>query len=503
MPENIRALIFVLALAVPAFYVNRQIASSVIAPREFVLWRNTWFVATIAAFLSGNFFIFAGIMAMICLYVRAESVAIFFMLLFAVPLVESPIGGFGLFNKLFELSNPRLLVILLLLPMLFATGKPTGRSGRAYATADWLIVGYVLLLFAVSVSAEITQALRQATLLTLDVLIPYFALSRAITGMADIRKALLAFVIGVVPLSLIGVLETLKHWLLYNPIAADWGEAEQTINYLPRGELLRATATAFSPIVFGFIILVAIGCMLALWPSIRSRRFSGIALAILAGGLVAALSRGPWVGTAVLIIVYLALSPNAIANLAKFLVIGGVVLGFLVVSPLGDRVLDFLPFVGSIDSANVDYRQRLFTASISVIERNPWLGNIHFRQEPEMQQLMQGEHIVDVVNTFLNVALRTGLVGLALFLAFFAAILIGLWRVRKFPVIRQAGLAGFPRALMATLIGMMVTMGTVSFIDFIPYVCWSFAGLCVAFIRIAYRERGVVPRAVVVSHVTG
>jgi uncharacterized membrane protein len=45
------------------------------------------------------------------------------------------------------------------------------------------------------------------------------------------------------------------------------------------------------------------------------------------------------------------------------------------------------------------------------------------------------------------------------------------------------------------LVAIMVTIGTVSFIDYMPYVYWSFAGLSVAVIRIAYQERAAVARA--------
>ena len=46
MPENLTALVVVFARAVPAIYIARQLAGSVVANREFTTWRNTWFAAT-------------------------------------------------------------------------------------------------------------------------------------------------------------------------------------------------------------------------------------------------------------------------------------------------------------------------------------------------------------------------------------------------------------------------------------------------------------------------
>ena len=93
------------------------------------------------------------------------------------------------------------------------------------------------------------------------------------------------------------------------------------------------------------------------------------------------------------------------------------------------------------------------------------------------------------------VALNSGMVGLSLFLGFFAAILIGLWQVAKYDAYQKLGLGNCARALAATSpLQDLVTIATVSSIDFIPYVYWSFAGLCVAFIRIAFRQRALVAR---------
>src|SRR5262249_37672527 len=143
MPENVKALIVVLVFAMPAFYVGRQLAASTISSREFTLWRNLWFAATGTAFISGSFFVFAVIMVMICLFVhaaRAASPSLFIILLLAVPLVDLPVGGFGLFNLLIIINNGRLLALVLLLPLVFAVGRSGSRNGAVYAIPDRLIV---------------------------------------------------------------------------------------------------------------------------------------------------------------------------------------------------------------------------------------------------------------------------------------------------------------------------------------------------------------------------
>src|SRR5262249_4057421 len=97
--------------------------------------------------------------------------------------------------------------------------------------------------------------------------------------------------------------------------------------------------------------------------------------------------------------------------------------------------------------------------------------------------------LMDIVNTYLEIAMKSGLVGLGLFVVFFASIILRLRRVLKFPSIKDVNFIAAVRASIAILIGMLVTIATASSIDFIPYVYWSFAGLCVSLIRIAYREQ--------------
>ena len=238
MPENIRALIVVLTLAVPAFYVGSQLAISVISAREFAVWRNVWFAATVAAFLSGNFYVFAAIEIMICLYAnaaRAATVAVFVVLLLAIPLIDLPIGGLGFFNWLLDLNNARLLAIVFLLPLLmFATGRSDRHKRIVFSMPDRMILCYALPLIALNV-ASFAQFARSAAEFSLDVLIPYFAFSRLITNVADLRKVSLAFVIAVLPLSLIGVFESAKGWLLYSSFIYEW-RGDIMMRYLLRAD---------------------------------------------------------------------------------------------------------------------------------------------------------------------------------------------------------------------------------------------------------------------------
>jgi O-antigen ligase len=169
---------------------------------------------------------------------------------------------------------------------------------------------------------------------------------------------------------------------------------------------------------------VASGLYLYLQEDVRSRLQRG--RRAVAGGLYAPLSRGPWVGTAVMIVVFIGTGRKAVKRLMLLALAGVLALPLLAVVPGGQKVLDLLPFIGTVEAENITYRQQLIDNAMIVIQRNPWLGSFDYRSTPEMQSLTQGQGIIDIVNTYIGIALSVGLIGLMLFVCFFAAVLLGI-----------------------------------------------------------------------------
>lgn len=418
-------------------------------------------------------------------------------MLFAAPLVVVQIGGVGSIGNFITLNSARILAVVLLLPLLLATNASRRRTGISYAMPDRIIVCYVILMIILEFrKSEFTHVMRVAVLYTLDVLIPYFALSRTITNVAEFRKVLLAFVIAALPLAVIGVFETVRTWHLYKGAFITLGGDESATDL--RGAMLRASASGMNPVVYGIVIMVAIGSALALRLANVSRDIARAALGVLTVGLVVCLSRGPWVATAALFIAYLITGPNPVRNLSRALLLGGGVGMLLALTPFGAKMLNYLPFVGSGDESSVNYRQKLLENGMLLIEQNPWFGSASFLQTKEMQEMIQGQGIIDVVNVYLYIALYSGLIGLSLFVGFFAAILIGLRRTLVFKSL-PIDIRVCARALIATLLAILTVLGTTASIDFIPYTYWSFAGLCVAFIRIGHATKRTVSKIAVLN----
>jgi O-antigen ligase len=179
-----------------------------------------------------------------------------------------------------------------------------------------------------------------------------------------------------------------------------------------------------------------------------------------------------------------AMAPKASTNLARLAFAAVILGGIAMVTPFGSKIIAVLPFIGTAESWSVTYRQQLLQVSWDVLMLNPMLGSPSFLDNPAMQQLrVDGEGLIDMVNSYLGVALASGFVGLGLFVGAFATSAIrlrsGLLRVR-----REEGYDDIMgRALLGALIGALVTIYTVSSINVIPVIYWCLAGACAGYAR--------------------
>lgn len=509
MPEYLRSLAVILVIATVVYAALRSTFEPLMPPGAYQRRRNAFLALTVCAFLAPGFWFYALPAAMIVLLAaRSEKnvPALFFALLFAIPPAGAQIPGLGLVKFLLQLDHARLLALLLLVPLAIALRRKPAPPGTVWP--DRLFSTYLLLVAALVLarSSSLTNGLRGVVYLLIDVFLPYYVMSRAFTDKEKLKDALATLCLSGTVLAAVGIFEGLKHWLLYRSLLDHWGADFGMGNYLMRERLLRATATTGQPIVLGYVLMVATGCFMALRNQLRSTLPTKLAIALLLAGLFATLSRGPWLGLAVT-----AFGFWATANASRMRI--GLAVGAAgILAILLDIQLTSFSAIWSIDPGTVHYRSELLSKSIQVFLEQPWLGSDYYVQRLAASGMLQGEGIVDIVNTYIGIALSTGAVGLALFLALIATVLLGLWRTKAHydaqeakAVPRDAEAAwsgdapkwpGPPRlrsslaarGLLACLLGIAVTIGTVSSISIIPWVYWAWIGTAVGFIRLARIE---------------
>jgi len=500
VPEVLRSLVFVLFCATAVFLTCRPGLAPLFPSDEFTRFRNSWIGATIVAFVSGSFWIFVigTTVAAFLLHRRSASPAALFPgLLLCLPAYGADIPGFGLVNYLFHLNVPRLLALVLLLPAAFLMLRTHASRTPRVRGPDGFFAAYALLQLALASRQDsITNAMRVAFMIFTDMVLPYYVLSRALQSRAALRQALAGVLAGALVLSAVAAVEFAKQWLVYSSLGGAWGVRDAPNHYLGRSGFLRVRATAGHPIALGFVVLVGTSALLAFRQTMRVR-WRRIFSVVLAFGLFFPISRGPWLGAAAMLCIYISTGTAVLKNLTKAAAAGAGLLLAIGMAPGGDRLVRLLPFVGDVEKESIDYRQQLLEASLTLLAEHPMLGPPDYRGRLAQAGLVQGEGIVDIVNTYVRVALDSGVIGLGLFSAFFLSTMWAVLGARRqsAPLPQDAvALDNVGRGLVAGLVGIAITIATVSSISVIPWLYWTYAGLCVAYVRIVQAEVVRAPR---------
>ena len=491
MPEHIRALVVILILAATFFSAVNNTASAIIGRELYIARRNLWFMITLTAFLSPGFWVFAFIAIFLLLSAKRRETntpALFFFVLFALPIATVEIPGFGLINFLFLLSYYRILALLILLPVFFRLLKNSDTIPFGKLSTDKILFAFLLLTAMLHLrDTTFTDTLRQSLYIFLEAFLPYFVISRSLKNLQDFKDALMSLVLAIMLLALLAVFENARHWLLYTSLTNSLGFTQAGGGYLERSGVLRAIVTAQEAIPLGYLMAIGIGFYLFLQRSFQQKLTRRAGMVLLVAGLYAALSRGPWIGAFVLVIIFIATGRNPARRLMSMGLIVMLALPLVAILPSGDKFIDLLPFIGSTEEGNITYRQDLYNASLSVIQQNPWFGSINFLDAPEMQPLRH-QGIIDIVNSYIQLGLERGLVGLGLFVAFFFLTFTGIFQAMRIIPDKDCEEYVLGQTLLATLISIMVIIATVSSITFIPIMYWSIAGLGIAYVQMMRKQ---------------
>lgn len=487
-----KALVVLLGVAALVFVVAKPIFCRFMDPRDYAIRRNLWLGITLSAFLVPNYWLYlmvAGVLVWFAASRDSNPVALYMFLLITLPPMGMDMPTFGIVNQLIFLDHLRFLALMLLLPLalgFFRRIPPDiGGAGRdsVLLLTDVLILFYLFLQTVLLMPYEsVTATGKRMLLMGTDVLLPYYVLSRLCRTRESFREIMAAFVLAALVLVPLGVFEVLRSWVLYAGLEDHLG-TPHAFGFLTRGNYLRAQVNSGHSIVLGYSFAVAFGCWLALQTWIPSARWRwGILLSFVAG-LAVTFARGPWVGAAIIWAVFLCLGPDTLRRAAKGVGLA-LIVGILAwVSPWGSAIVDNLPFIGNVGSETVEYRQRLAETSWRLILQNPIFGSRDYLAS--MEDLRQGEGIIDLVNAYASIALSNGLVGLGLFAGFFVTIILRcLLAVRQLATHEpDFSIAG--AALVAILVAALVMLSTVNLYMSIGALTWALAGLGIAYVRLA------------------
>jgi O-antigen ligase len=491
MPEVIKSFIVIFALGNALFYFHRINLPNFITDNQLKQWHFLWLGSTAAAFLSHNYWLFAFIVIII-IKLRSggepsSKISAYICLLILLPTLSQEIPGFAGIRYFFSLSVPRLLSIFILLPLFLSQRNKDKAFLRM--PGDKLFALYLLVnILITSRNGELTNILRSNFYLFTDMFLPYYAASRSLSNFIDFKKVAYAILVAVSICALIALFEVVRSWHLYSPINHTLDITQRFGAYSFREGFLRATGPFSDSIVLGYVLTIGLGMGLAISSSLKNKKYILLLLALYVVGLLATASRGPWVGAIILFLLFIIQSRNKTKLISKGILASIVFLPFALFTTAGQKIIQLLPFIGESGTGSITYRQDLFDKSLIVIQRHPFLGSNTYLETPEMLSLIQGQGIIDIVNSYIRIALNSGIIGVSLFILFFLTLLGKLYSTQKIIPRKSPELHQYSSALIAIMSSMLLIIATVSSVDIVDTLYWFMAGMLSAYIVFLKQE---------------
>jgi O-antigen ligase len=426
---------------------------------------------------------------------RARITVFWIAVILFVPL-QMQVAGFGGIRYFLELDHFNVPAIVLLIPasLNLLSNKSKGRPSTW--PLDIAVVAYPLFKVAIVFSSvSLTASARSLIAMGLHVLIPYFVLTRGIRSWLDLKYLLVHFLGACLFAASVGLLEFAVQRNIYADIQWAYGTSWSLAHTLLRGDLIRVQAMTIQPIIYAAQLILTLG----LWWAVGRPVQRSMALARLVDlgiicALIFTLSRGPWLGA-----VFFALTFFALLRLRA----GLVAIGLLAIVTAGiaakaagldASVMTFLKVVfGSTqeESGSIEYRSQLLDTAIALVKQSPWTGVPNY--SAQMQDLVQGQGIIDVVNAYVGVALDGGLIGIMCFVAPFLVSFGMLFRnLGRFGSRLSLDELTYQRAILALLTGFMITIFTTSNWERLPFLlmfCISMPAILVGSSRIAAPQK--------------
>lgn len=367
------------------------------------------------------------------------------------------------------LSYPRILILTLLLPLVLA-----GRKDKAimkFNTLDKVALFYFIWICLVNMRTlgeSVTAVLRADLYTYIDFIVPYLAV-RFYTKNYALLMAAIAF--ALLSQVITGTVEAFLHWLIHIDIQHIAGFSEQIgAMYKVRFGLLRVTASLMNPLIYALFanmgFLVALIYLMRIGMDDPPKTFKkwvpwlGMAFGTL--GTIASGSRAGMAGSILMVLVFAVVlwAIKRKADPKRMLITLGltaVTLFFI----LGEGFL----------RQNFAYRVMLFETSMPVIAASPITGVNDPANHPDMQTMVQGEGIVDIVNTYLMIALGYGLPAL---FAFVYVLFSGLSRLYSSMRQTDANDIKLPLGVfcIASLVVIAFNMTTTSAFGWTPLWTW-------------------------------
>lgn len=473
--DDFRALAFVLVGLIGAAIFRPRLEDDQVSMRVLIYWMVAACIIFIVARVEARFPLLA-IAALACMPKRLEDQGAYYLgVLPAIPagiIWYVPFPGIA---YLVKLDHSIVLALTVLIAMAIGLSRRRDVVRVRTPWLDFFAVGVFLttaVLSARGLQATPTNAARFLVVTALTVLLPYFVLSRTLASRAALQSLTRVVLTMGGALVALGTLAFLVNWDFYG--AALEGTRFSGAAY--RSGTVRVGLTMV-PVLTGLLIGLF---LIVLW---HHRRIVKNPKIIVFGWLAAGLfvlaltqSRGGYVAAFALLagVVFVRARSPALRILMVVTALGAMFVTYRSLSATGFAEVD--------QYGTFAYRNDVLRVSLAQIRDQPLFGNNEFYRRARFEELVQGGGIIDIVNTYLQYALKFGLVGLGCFVALLARAgfraLDGADRARK---AGHEDLAAIGTTMVATLGAYAIMIFTTSAVSYVEPLCFVLVGACAGY----------------------
>lgn len=397
---------------------------------------------------------------------RADAAALYCLLTVSVPLLTQPLT----LGSLYLITADKYLFCAIGLTVAFLMNRAHAQPLRRAHFGVPILIIMVLELSQARSGESATATLRQMVPILLTIPLPYFFLSRSLNNAEDVRRFLLAFVLAGFAMAVIATVEARLHWLIYQQVEGRLGVRQGINGYAKlRAGALRAPASFPESTTLGTFLTLSFMAALAIRDSFASRNKWYLVLLVLLSGLVAANSRGAFISLAVGLLAW-DIYCRRYASLALKAVAAGGIYFFALFAAQFSAFFAAMVGKGSGTAGTTEYRKLLFSRGMEEIHKHPYLGETMKAALSHLDDLRQGEGIIDLVNGYISYGLTLGypgMIGLALaFVSLCGAMWIARSKLRANLALMEPAACVFAVALLSSLNSFFTGFGGAASVGF-------------------------------------
>lgn len=377
-------------------------------------------------------------------------------------------------------------------------------NNRDIRSADGFKIEDALLIVLVLIASIGQNRMPSVSILVRGFIVPivyfvlmYYVFRKNIRNSDELRRVIGCIAMSGVVLATFAVYEVRFGWALFDIINRNLASGSfATKSTLMRGDALRASTTMSGPLMLACYMVMASLATFSIRQQVRAGfLWAGWCVVVLAG-FVMAQSRGNIVclGVGVVVLLFFRGKRSAAFLVASAAALAGMAL-ILVRSSSASLfgTLGGFAYQGRVYS---DYRSLLLDRGLEEGAKHRWIGTSLDSVLDRLSDITQGQHIVDLVNTYLTFYLVSGLLGLVSFVGLLLLVFRKL--MRRHDVNLVGPTLRIDRAFtLALLAAVTIELAFMSLIDRLP-VIFMFVLAAARLIGIE-RDRAIRARRVSVS----